>query len=338
MTDDLSIPAALPRATTSVRLPMLAFITKRVAFGLATLFIISLLIFGVTQALPSDPAAIMLGREATPEAVKELRHEFGLDRALPNQYGHWLGGVVKGDFGKSFATRNPLWTYISPRVTASLFLLFCAGIVSIPISLVIGAYAALKRDKLFDTGSSFALLVLAAMPEFVVGTLLVITFSTFVFKIFPATTYISPGRPPWSDMKGIVLPVLTLVFAVTPYVARVMRASMIEVLESDYIEMARLKGMPERTVLWRHALPNAVGPVFQVIALNLAYLAGGVIIVERLFNFPGIGSALSEAVRGRDLPVVQFLALVIATVYVLTNMAADIGTVLVTPRLRTKLR
>ena len=134
------------------------------------------------------------------------------------------------------------------------------------------------------------------------------------------------------------MPVLTLVIAVTPYVARVMRAAMVEVLESDYVEMARLKGMPERTVMWRHAFPNSVGPVFQVIALNLAYLAGGVIVVERLFNFPGIGSALADAVRARDLPVVQFLALVIAGVYIVTNLAADVGTVLVTPRLRTRLK
>lgn len=322
----------------SVRMPIVRFLAKRVLYGLATLFVISLLIFLVTQALPSDPARMMLGRDANIEAVTALRHQFGMDRSLPNQYVHWLGGVVTGDLGTSFATRLPLTEYIAPRVGNSLFLLLCAGLVSIPISLSIGAYAALRRDKWFDTSSSIALLVLAAMPEFVVGTMLVFLLATLVFKVLPAVTYLSPGSPPWSDMKGLVLPVLTLVCSVTPYVARVMRASMIEVLESDYIEMARLKGMPERTVLWRHALPNSVGPVFQVIALNLAYLAGGVIIVERLFNFPGIGQALSEAVRGRDLPVVQFLALVIATVYVLTNMLADVGTVLVTPRLRTKLR
>ena len=321
----------------SVRMPILKFVAKRVLFGLATLFVISLLIFAVTQALPSDPATIMLGREATPEAVAELRKQFGMDQSLVRQYTSWLGGVVTGDLGESFATRMPLTEYITPRVGNSLFLLLCAGVVSIPISLVIGAYAALKRDKRFDNASSFVLLMLAAMPEFVVGTLLIIVLATIVFKVLPAVTYLSPDAPPWSDMKGLVLPVLTLVCSVTPYVARVMRASMVEVLESDYIEMARLKGMPEKTVLWRHALPNAVGPVFQVIALNLAYLAGGVIIVERLFNFPGIGSALAEAVRGRDLPVVQFLALVIAAVYVLTNLLADIGTVLVTPRLRTKL-
>lgn len=319
------------------RIPILRFVVRRVLFGLVTLVVISILIFGVTQALPSDPAAVMLGRDATPEAVAALRSEFGMDRSLPSQYSHWLGGVVTGDLGTSFSTRLPLTEYITPRVANSLFLLLCAGLVSIPISLAVGAYAALKRDRGFDNASSLVLLVLAAMPEFVVGTLLVILLATFVLKVLPATTYLSPDQPPWADMKGLVLPILTLVCAVTPYVARVMRASMVEVLESDYVEMARLKGMPERTVLLRHALPNSVGPVFQVIALNLAYLAGGVIIVERLFNFPGVGSALAEAVRSRDLPVIQFLALVIAAVYVLTNLLADVGTVLVTPRLRTRL-
>lgn len=318
-------------------LPILRFLLKRVVLGVLTLLVISMMIFFVTQALPSDPAKVILGREATPEAVQQLRTEFGLDKPLLSQYLNWLGDTARGNFGTSFTTRTPIWEYIAPRVGASMFLLLCAGVVSIPLSILIGTYAGLKRDRKFDNSSSVVLLLLAAMPEFVVGTLLIILFATYAFKWLPAVAYIPPDAPPWYDMKGLVLPVLTLVFAVMPYVARVMRASIIEVLESDYVEMARLKGMPERTVVWRHALPNSVGPVFQVIALNLAYLAGGVIITERLFNYPGIGLALVDAVRARDLPVVQFLALVIATVYVVTNMLADIGTVMVTPRLRTKL-
>ncbi len=319
-------------------IPIARFLAKRVLLGLLTLLVISLMIFLVTQALPSDPARVIMGRDATPEAVKAFNLTNGLTKSLPSQYGHWLSEILRGNFGKSYTTGENLWGYIAPRVGASLFLLFCAGVVSIPLSVALGTYAGLKRDKRFDQGSSIVLLLLAAMPEFVVGTLLIILLSTYVFKLLPAVTYIPPDAPPWYDMKGLTLPVLTLVLAVMPYVARTMRASIIEVLESDYIEMARLKGLPEKTVVWRHALPNSVGPVFQVIALNLAYLAGGVIITERLFNFPGVGLALVDSVRARDLPVVQFLALVIAAVYVLTNMIADIGTVLVTPRLRTKLQ
>ncbi len=314
------------------------FLLKRIALGLATLFVVSLLIFLITQALPSDPAEAMLGREATPESLAALRTQFGLDKPVYEQYLSWLGGVFTGDLGESFATMMPVSDLIGPRIGASFFLLLLSAAGSIPISIVIGSYAALKRDKKFDSASSMATLILAALPEFVVGTVLTVLFATTVVQWLPAVTYLAPGEPPWSDMAGLTLPVLTLVISVTPYVARVMRAAMVEVLESDYIEMARLKGMDERTVLWRHAIPNGIGPSLQVIALNLAYLAGGVIIVERLFNYPGLGTALADAVRSRDMPVVQFLTLLIATVYVVTNLLADIGTVLVTPRLRTRLK
>lgn len=318
-------------------MPIVKFVAKRLLYGFITLIVVSVLIFVLTSALRGDPASIVLGREATPEALQALRSEFGLDKPLLTQYFNWISGIFQGDLGNSFTTRLPIWETLSSRVGASLFLLFCAGIVSIPISIAIGSYAAARRDERFDNTSSIVLLILAAMPEFVVGALLVIFFATTVTKLLPATFYLSPEDPPWSNMKGIILPVATLAIAVVPYVSRVTRAAVIEVLESDYIEMARLKGMPERTVIWRHALPNALGPVFQVIALNLAYLAGGVIVVEWLFNFPGIGTALNDSVRARDLPVVQFLALTIAGVYIITNLLADVCTVLATPRLRTKL-
>ncbi len=320
-----------------MRLPLLKFIARRLLLGIATLFVVSVLIFLLTKAMRGDTATIVLGREATPEAVKELRSQFGLDRPLLTQYTSWISGVLTGDLGNSFTTRAPVWGLLSSRVGSSLFLLLCAGVVSIPLSLALGSYTALRRDGRFDSSTSFILLAIAALPEFVVGTFLVILFATTVTKLLPATFYLSPDQPPWGNMKGIILPVITLSVSVLPYIARVTRAAVVEVLESDYVEMARLKGMPERTVLWRHALPNAVGPIFQVIALNLAYLAGGVFVVELLFNYPGIGTALNDAVRARDLPVVQFLALSIAGVYVITNLLADIGTVLATPRLRTRL-
>jgi peptide/nickel transport system permease protein len=319
-------------------IPILKFIARRIGLGLGTLFTASLIIFLVTQALPSDPAALILGREATPEALAALREQFGLNRPLLVQFFSWLGNLLTGDLGVSFTTQMPISDYIAPRVGYSFFLLVVAGLASIPLALVIGSYAALKRDQRFDQASSITTLLLAAMPEFVVGTVLVILFATSVVQWLPAVSYFEEGAPPWSDPLGLILPVATLVVSVTPYVVRVMRAAMVEVLESDYVEMARLKGMDERTVLWRHAAPNAIGPTFQVIALNLAYLAGGVIIIERLYNYPGIGSALAESVVMRDLPVLQFLALVIAGVYVVMNLLADIGTVLATPRLRTTLQ
>ena len=190
----------------------------------------------------------------------------------------------------------------------------------------------------FDNASSLITLLFAAMPEFVIGLWLVVIFATTIFPgTLPSITQIPPGGRPWDDMTAMILPTLTLVLAVTPYVARIVRASMIEVLESDYVEMARLKGLGERTVLIRHALPNALGPAFQVIAINLAYLAGGVLVVEVIFNYPGIGAALVDGVNNHDIPVVQALTMLIAAVYVVVNLLADIATILVTPRLRTRL-
>jgi peptide/nickel transport system permease protein len=300
------------------------------------LFFVSVVVFVSTQAL-GDPARAILGRNATPEALRALQKELNLGQSVVGQYLSWIGGVVHGSFGRSLAAQEPVSKLLGPRLVNSGVLVLCAAVISVPLSIAIGSWAALRREKSFDNVSSNLMLVLAAIPEFVVAVLLVILFATTVFHWLPAISPIPPGEHPWSHPKILILPVVTLIIAVAPYVARIMRASMIEVLESDYVEMARLKGLPERTVLVRHALPNAIGPVFQVIAINLAYLAGGVIVVEYVFNYPGIGSAQQDAVVNHDLPVVQALAMLIAAVYVVLNLLADVATILVTPRLRTRL-
>ncbi len=314
------------------------FILRRLLMGLLVLALVSVVVFAATQALPGDPARAILGRTATPASLKALREQLHLDQPVLQQYWNWVTGLLHGDLGTSLAAREPVSTYLHDRLINSAFLVFVAGIISIPLSIAIGAYAALRRDKAFDVTSSIGTLLLAALPEFVVGVALVVLFSTTVFPhTLPGVALLSPGAKPWNHLNEMVLPILTLIIAVTPYVARIMRASMIEVLESDYVEMARLKGVPERIVILRHALPNALGPTFQVIAINLAYLAGGVIVVEYVFNYAGIGGALQNAVSTRDLPVVQALAMLIAALYVVLNMMADIATILVTPRLRTRL-
>jgi peptide/nickel transport system permease protein len=314
------------------------FILRRLLVGVLVLALVSVVVFAATQALPGDPARAILGRTATPASLKELRHQLHLDRPVLTQYTSWVTGLLHGDLGTSLAARQPVSTYLHDRLINSAFLVVIAGLISIPLSVAIGAYAALRRDKTFDVVSSVGTLLLAALPEFVVGVALVVLFATTVFPhTLPGVSLLAPGARPWSQLKEMVLPITTLVIAVTPYVARIMRASMIEVLESDYVEMARLKGAPERVVIMRHALPNALGPTFQVIAINLAYLAGGVIVVEYVFNYAGIGGALQNAVSTRDLPVVQALAMLIAALYVVLNMLADIATILVTPRLRTRL-
>jgi peptide/nickel transport system permease protein len=313
------------------------FIVRRLLFGVLTLFVVSVAVFLLTQAL-SDPARAILGRDGTPEAVAALQQQLGLDRPILTQYWDWISGLLTGDPGTSFTNGLPVMDVIGDRLWNSVFLMAVSAAISIPLSIVIGSYAAARRDKAFDSASSGTSLVLASMPEFTLGLLLVVLLATNVWHIFPAVTRIRPGDPPWSDIDGLILPVLTLTLIVVPYVSRVMRASMIEVLESDYVEMSRLKGLPERTVLWRHALPNALGPALQVIAFNIAYLASGVIVIEVVFNYPGLGGALRDAVSDRNVPVVQFIAIFISAIWVVVNLLADVGTVLVTPRLRTQLR
>jgi peptide/nickel transport system permease protein len=311
------------------------FIVRRVLLGFLVLALVSVVVFAATQALPGDPARSILGRTATPASLKALREQLNLDQPVLTQYWNWITGFVHGDFGTSLAAQEPVSTYLHDRLINSAYLVVVAGLISIPFSVAIGAYAALRRDRFFDVSSSIGTLLLAALPEFVVGVTLVVLFATTVFPhTLPAVAYLAPGERPWNHLKEMILPIVTLIIAVTPYVARIMRASMIE---SDYVEMARLKGVPEREVVVRHALPNALGPTFQVIALNLAYLAGGVIVVEYVFSYAGIGGALQNAVSTRDMPVVQALAMLIAALYVVLNMLADIATILVTPRLRTRL-
>jgi peptide/nickel transport system permease protein len=210
--------------------------------------------------------------------------------------------------------------------------------VALPLSLLIGVWTAMRRDRPVDHITSTVTLVLAALPEFVIGIALVLLFATSVSHVLPAVSLLPPGTHAWEDPKVVVLPAATLVLAVTPYISRIMRGSMVEVLESEYVTMARLKGLPERTVIWRHAVPNAIVPAIQVTALQLAWMAGGVVVVEFVFQYPGIGAALVDAVALRDMPVVQTVTMLAAGIYVGLNLLADIATILVTPKLRTAAR
>jgi peptide/nickel transport system permease protein len=314
------------------------FIIRRLLLGLLTLLLVSIVVFAATQALPGDPARAILGRSATPDSLRELREQLNINHPAIVQYGDWLKGLLTGDLGTSLAARQPVSEVIGKRVENSAFLMLLAALVSIPLSIVIGAVTARRRDGPLDHTMSVGLLGLAALPEFVVAIMLIVLFGTTVFQVLPAVSLIPPQDNPWQHMNELVLPVLTLVIAVTPYISRIMRASMVEVLESDYVEMARLKGMSEQKVLWRHSVPNGIAPTIQVIALNLAYLAGGIVVVEFVFGYPGIGAAFVDAVANRDIPVVQALAILIAALYVLLNVLADVATILVSPRLRTSLR
>jgi peptide/nickel transport system permease protein len=314
---------------------MKTLVARRLALGLLTLWLVSLVVYGALLALPGDAATAILGKEATPDRVAALREQLNLNDSVISQYLHWIGNVLTGSFGTSAATQLPVSDLLSARVANSAFLVLIASAVAIPLSIAIGVWTAMRRDRAVDHVTSTVTLVLAALPEFVIGIGLVLVFATSVFRWFPAVSILPPGEKAWQEPKAVVLPAATLVLAVTPYISRIMRGSMIEVLESEYVTMARLKGLSERTVIWRHAVPNAIVPAIQVTALQLAWMAGGVVAVEFVFSYPGIGAALIDAVDNRDMPVVMTVTMLAAGLYVVLNLLADLGTILVTPKLRT---
>jgi peptide/nickel transport system permease protein len=311
-------------------------VARRLALGVVVVLAASVVIFAATTALPGDPAQAILGKQATPDAVAQLSTSLGLDRSLVDQYTSWLGGVVTGDFGTSLASRRPVGEQLGPAFENSIVLLVVTALIAIPLSVLLGALTALRRDGLLDRTALLASLGLTAMPEFVVGMLLVILLATVVFPVLPAVALIPPGANPLAHPRELALPVLTLVLAVVPYLYRLVRGTMIDVLGSEYVTMARLKGMPPRVVLLRHALPNALIPVTQASAVILSYLLGGIVVVEYVFRYPGLGTLLTEAIGNRDLPTITAASMVLATGVVLFNLVADVLTVALTPKLRTR--
>ncbi len=314
---------------------MTKFILRRIGFGLLTLLLVSVVVFAATQALPGNAARAILGREATPARLAALTQQLHLNEPVVTQYWHWLRGILTGNLGTSAATQQPVSDLLSTRIANSAFLVFVSAIIALPLSIFLGVLMAVRRDRPTDHTLSMVTLSLAALPEFVIAIGLVLIFATNASHILPAVSLIPPGEHAWNVPKEVILPAATLILAVTPYISRIMRGSMVEVLESEYVTMARLKGLSNRTVIWRHAVPNAIVPAIQVSALQLAYMAGGVVVVEYVFSYPGIGSLLVDAVGNRDVPVVQATVIIIAAFYVVVNVLADVLTILVTPRLRT---
>lgn len=314
---------------------ILRLIGKRLATSVLILLVVSMLIFFTTLLLPGDPAQAILGQQATPERIAALHQQMNLDEPAWTRYLLWLEGMVHGDLGVSAATGQPVSELIGERVGASLILMIAAGAIAIPVGILAGIWSALKRGRPVDTAITGISLVLAALPEFVIGIALVALFSTTVFTVLPAVTMNPPGSKVWDFPEQLILPVLVLVLVVAPYIARMMRATMLEVLDSGYVEMARLKGVPERRVILRHALPHAIGPVAQVIAIQLAWMAGGVVVVEFLFRYPGLGQALIDAVNYRDVMVVVAISMIVAAVYIVVNLVADVVGILSNPKLRT---
>jgi peptide/nickel transport system permease protein len=321
----------LPRADAH---PIGHLVLRRLAAGILTLFVVSVVVFLATQVLPGNAAFAVLGRSANPARLHALERHLHLDRSVAEQYWLWLSGLLTGNLGTSLANGQPLWAFVSPRLVNSAVLVFVTGAIGSVVGVALGAAAALRKDSWFDHVTSVTALAVTALPEFVVAITLVILLATVVTHLLPAVSLLPPGTYAWSQPKLLILPVATLVIVIVPYIFRMMRAAMIESLESDYVEMARLKGVPEWQIVLAHAVPNAIAPTIQVIGLNFLYLAGGVVVVEFVFNFPGIGQGLVFAVQNRDIPVIQFIVLVLAAFYVVMNILTDVIALLATPRRR----
>jgi peptide/nickel transport system permease protein len=316
------------------------FVARRLSLAIITLWLASLLIFAATEVLPGNAAQAILGRQAEtdPARLRILTLQLHLNQSVPSQYWHWFSGILGGHLGTSLSNGLPVSDVIGQRILNTGFLVAVSAVIGLPLAAGLGVAAAALRDRWFDRISSIAILSLVALPEFVVGIGLTVLFGTTVWHVLPPVATIAPGSAPWSDLSGLVLPVVTLILVTTPYVSRIMRGAMVEALESEYVEFATLRGQSRARVVLRHALPNAAAPVFQASAITLAYLAGGAVIVEYVFAYPGIGQALVNAVADRDVPVIQFITLLLAGFYILLNLLADVATVLLTPRARAVLQ
>jgi len=335
--EDMPRPAARRKRTTTDwrrRHPVVTLVITRVGLGVITLFAVSIVIFLATQALPGNAATAVLGASATPERIAAIEEQLRLNDPLIVQYGSWIGGVLTGNLGTSFANGQPVWDLVAPRLANSAVLLAGAVVVGTILAGALGLLAAARRDSWFDGISSTISLAIAALPEFIVAIALLILLSTNVLHLLPAVSTIPPGVSPLADISLLVLPIATLAIVISPYMFRMMRGAMIEALESDYAEMAGLKGIARWRILLMHAWPNALPPVIQVIGLNLLYLAGGIVVVENVFNYPGVGDGLVDAVANRDIPTIQFIVLVLAAFYVLVNIATDVIALLASPRRR----
>lgn len=312
---------------------ILNIVLKRLGLGLITLFVISIIIFGAVELLPGDIAQAVLGQSATEENVAAFREQLGLDRPAPLRYFEWLTSAATGDFGNSLVTQKSVSETISARLGNTLFLAVYAAAIAVPVAIFLGILVALYRNSVFDRVANVLTLTSISSPEFFLGYVLILFFSV-QWGIFPAIAKIDESMTFFEKLDRTFLPALTMVLVVVAHMMRMTRASIINLLASPYVEMARLKGVPAWKVIVHHTLPNAWAPIINVVALNLAYLITGVVLVEVVFVYPGIGQMLVDSVTKRDFPVVQACCLIFAATYILLNLAADVGSIITNPRLR----
>jgi peptide/nickel transport system permease protein len=308
-------------------------IVGRTVVALLTPIFVSVLIFLMIDGLPGDVATRVLGREASADAIARLRAELHLNDPLVLRYLRWIAGAIQGDFGKSLSNSRPIAAIVGPRLNNTMFLSLAALIVYAPLLTITAVIQATHRNRFVDHLLSGVTLVVLSMPDFLLGTLLLVFF-VLVVPLLPAVSYVDASTPAGPYVLALVMPALTLGIVITVHTVRMLRDNLIEVLDSEYVRMAELKGLPRWKVLLRHALPNALVPTLNIVALNLVYLIGGVVIVEKVFAFPGFGSLLVDSVQLRDIPLIEATVLIAAAVYIFANLAADVATILLNPRLR----
>ena len=320
--------------------PVVATVLQRLSLGAVTLFVVSLIIFSSIEFLPGDFGEAVLGQAALPETIAAFRKDLGLDLPVYERYLNWVGGVLTGDLGNSFSGRGaasgdisrPVIDLVAPRLTNTLFLAGMAAIISVPLALFLGITAALYRGSIYDRVVNAMTLTTISFPEFFVAYLLVLILSSFL-KLFPSLANVDPSADFWERVYLTALPAITLTLVIVAHMMRMTRAAIINLMASPYIEMADLKGISKTQIIIHHALPNAWAPIVNVIAFNLAYLVVGVVVVEVVFVYPGVGQLMVDAVTTRDVPVVQACAMIFALTYILLNLFADIISIITNPRL-----
>jgi peptide/nickel transport system permease protein len=308
-------------------------ILRRTAAGIATLFLVSILVFIGTSVLPGDIAQILLGQMGTPETLAALRAKLGLDQPAHIRYFQWLGDLLTGDLGISKAGGSTISSIIHGRLSNTVWLAALVALIAIPVSLALGLLTAMYPGTRLDRTVTFCTLSLISVPEFLVATCLVLILAVHL-RWLPSIAYMSGNETGWQLIKAMAMPILTLVIVVSAQIIRMTRATVLNVLSSPYIEMAILKGVPRRRIILRHALRNAMGPIVNVIALNMAWLISGIVIVETIFAYPGLAKLMIDAVQIRDLPLVQAIAMIFCASYVVLIFVADMASILSNPRMR----
>lgn len=313
---------------------MFILIIRRLLLGLLTLLLVSGIVFVTVEALPGDPCTAYLGRMAQGQRLENCRRDFGLDRPALTRYINWASGILHGDFGVSLKRKKSIASIVIPRLRNTLLLGFAASVIGIPISILLGILTGLWRDRPVDLWVSSTAIFAMTIPEFVSATLLVLIFSIWLGWL-PGIVTTRPDAPLFEFLSDILLPIIVLALVMTAHILRMVRTSVIDVMASDYVEMARLKGVPYWRMVFRHVLPNALLPTINLVALTIAWLLGGVVVIEVVFNYPGLGRLMVDAVSDRDLAMVQVIALILAAIYVTLNLLADLLALFANPRLRT---